>query len=31
MLKMTRGVNALVKDAEATVTTLTPAEVQDRL
>ncbi|MAC70401.1 MAG: rhodanese [Gammaproteobacteria bacterium] len=28
---MTRGVNALVKDAEATVTTLTPAEVQDRL
>ena len=31
MLKITRGVNALVKDAEATVTTLTPAEVQDRL
>ena len=31
MLKITRGVDALVRDAEATVTTLTPAEVQDRL
>lgn len=31
MLKITRGVNDLVKDAEATITTLTPAEVQDRL
>ena len=31
MLKITRGVDALVRDAEVTVTTLTPGEVQDRL